>query len=729
MSQALQVQFMKAVALHQQGKLAEAKVIYESILKSYPKHADTLHLLGVIEAQLGAFDKAYHLIEQAIKILPTNPNYYFDFGNVQLALRQNESALQSYEQAVILSPEYTDAHFNLAMVQQGLSNLEGALKSLDAVIRLAPNHVDAIFQRAITSYFLGKYSQALSDFSLFLTHRPDHAEAHHQRANTLISLHRINEAIEGYRSAISFNSNHVDAHNNLGCALQEAYCFDQALVYHEAAIRIMPSAVSSYFNAGTALLRLNRYEEAIARFGEALELDPQYDFLFGNCLYLKMKVCDWSNYQSNMQLLLEKVNRGEKAISAFAFLALVDSALLQQKVAKVWISAKHPENNSLGRSPKVNGHRKIRIGYFSADFHNHATAWLMAELFERHDKDRFELFAFSFGRNKQDEMRQRIAVAFDQFFDVRNKSDLEVAQLSRSWGIDIAIDLKGFTEDARTGIFAHRAAPIQVNYLGYPGTMGASYIDYIIADRTLIPEASQRYYSEKVVYLRGSYQVNDCHRKISDRIFTKAEVGLPESGFVFCCFNNNYKITPDVFDSWVRILKAVPSSVLWLFEDNPIAAANLRKEAQQRGLDPNRLVFAKRMALAEHLARHRLADLFLDTLPCNAHTTASDALWVGLPVLTRVGEPLAARVAASLLNAIQLPELITQTEAEYEALAIDLATHPDKLSAIKDKLQQNRLATPLFDTQRYTTNLEAVYSEMYERYRADLPPEHLVTQD
>jgi predicted O-linked N-acetylglucosamine transferase (SPINDLY family) len=349
----------------------------------------------------------------------------------------------------------------------------------------------------------------------------------------------------------------------------------------------------------------------------------------------------------------------------------------------------------------------------------------MAELFELHDKSKFELIGFSFGPIANDEMRQRLAKSFDQFIEVGKKSDVEIAKLSRDLNIDIAIDLKGFTQDSRTGIFAYRAAPIQVNYLGYPGTMGADYIDYIIADKTLIPLETQSYYSEKVAYLPDSYQVNDRKRSISGQQFTREELSLPENGFIFCCFNNNFKILPTTFASWMRILKAVEGSALWLFQDNHWVVDNLKKEASNHGIDASRLVFAERMPLSEHLARHCQADLFLDTFPCNAHTTTSDALWAGLPVLTLMGSSFASRVAASLLNAIGMPELITNAQEEYEALAIELAMNPKKLAEIKLKLAKNRLTTPLFDTPLFTKNLESAYIKMYERYQNDLVPEHI----
>jgi predicted O-linked N-acetylglucosamine transferase (SPINDLY family) len=404
---------------------------------------------------------------------------------------------------------------------------------------------------------------------------------------------------------------------------------------------------------------------------------------------------------------------------------LSDDALLHKKSSKIYIQSKYPFNPVLEPILRRPQSQKIRVGYYSADFHNHATGCLMAELFELHDKSQFELVGFSFGPITNDEMRQRLEKSFDQFIEVGNRSDIEIAQLSRDLNIDIAVDLKGFTQDARTGIFSHRAAPIQVNYLGYPGTLGADYMDYIIADKTLIPPELQSCYSEKVVYLPNSYQVNDRKRLISERQFTRQELGLPEHGFIFCCFNNNYKILPATFEGWMRILKAVEGSVLWLLQDNAWATENLKKEAEKQGIALDRLVFAERLPLSEHLARHRLADLFLDTFPYNAHTTTSDALWSGLPVLTKMGKSFASRVAASLLNAVGLSELITSTQEEYEALAIELAMNSKKLETIKLKLANNRLTAPLFDTPLFTKNLESAYIKMYERYQNDLKPDHL----
>jgi protein O-GlcNAc transferase len=491
--------------------------------------------------------------------------------------------------------------------------------------------------------------------------------------------------------------------------------------HYDQAIKLKPDFAEVYNNKGNIFKDLKRYEEALYHYDQAIKLKPDFEYLFGMSLHMKMFMCDWQDFKVNVKNLSLQINENKKSSFCYSLLALTDSPSIQRKSSEIWINDKHPFNSLFGPILKSRQRDKIKIGYYSPDFREHPVAHLLTELLELHDKNQFELFGFYFGPPDSSKMHKRVSSAFNQFIDVGLKSDKDIALMSREIGIDIAVDLTGFTESARTDIFSYRAAPIQVNYLGYPGTTGAEYIDYIIADPIIIPTESQQYYSEKVVYLPNSYQVNDRQRSITDKVFTKDELGLPKDSFVFCCFNNNYKITPNTFDGWVRILKVVKGSVLWLLEDNPIAVLNLRKEAQVRGLDPNRLVFAKRTNPPEHLARHRAADLFIDTLPYNAHTTASDALWAGLPVLTCTGESFASRVAASLLNAIELPELITTTQKQYEARAIELATNPEKLKNIKNKLERNRLTTALFDTPRFTKHIEAAYKQMYERYQDGLP--------
>ena len=434
--------------------------------------------------------------------------------------------------------------------------------------------------------------------------------------------------------------------------------------------------------------------------------------------------CDWTHYERNINEIFHLVNQGRMGAEPFGFQGIASSEELLKKCAEIYSNDQFPALNNFPEFSQ-NKHHKIRIAYLCGEFRNQATSILMTRVWELHDKSKVEIFAFDNGWDDYSEYRQRINKAFTKIFDISKTSDLNVVKLIQDNEIDILVNLNGFFGEARQRVFSFKPAPIQVNYLGFPGTIGAKYMDYIIADKVVIPEESKIHYVEKIAYLPNSYQANDDQRKISDRQFSRAQLGLPEDAFVFACFNNNYKITPLIFDSWMRILSQVGGSVLWLLADNPIAKENLIKEAAARRIDPSRLIFAERLPIAEHLARHDLAGLFLDTAPYNAHTTCSDALWAGLPVLTLMGHTFPGRVAASLLSAVGLSQLITNTQGEYEALAIELAMNPMKLAEIKWKLVDNRLTAPLFDASRFTKNLEAVYIKMYERYQADFQPEDI----
>lgn len=570
----------------------------------------------------------------------------------------------------------------------------------------------------------GRVAEAEALLEELLRKYPDHTVALNELGILALKRGQVERAGTLFEASLKNDSKQPLILFNLGIVsrllnrTKEALsCFDQAIVLN-------PDFVDAYHHRGNILQSLNFLAEALLSYEKAFSLEPNCDFLRGALLNTKMKICDWTDFYDSKRAIEDLVLKSIPVVTPFDLLAVSDSLIVHRATAKI-AARRYPENGSLGPIPDYTVKDKICIGYYSADFHNHATSYLMAELFELHDRNRFKIIAFSFGPVSNDEMQQRVSASFDKFFDVSHMSDLEVAKFSRTLKVDIAVDLKGYTMGCRTGIFSYRAAPIQVNYLGYPGTMGLDYIDYIIADRTLIPTESQPHYSEKIVYLPNSYQVNDTKRKISERQFSREELGLPPHGFVFCCFNNNHKITPDVFDCWMRILHQVSGSVLWILEDNPMAADNLRKEAESRDLRADRIVFAKRMPLPDHLARHRLADLFLDTLPYNAHTTASDALWAGLPVLTCMGETFASRVAASLLNAIHLPELITTSLNEFESLAVALALDKEKMPIIKQKLEVNRLTTPLFDAKFFTTHIELSYKIMCESIHEGLDPNHI----
>jgi predicted O-linked N-acetylglucosamine transferase (SPINDLY family) len=472
------------------------------------------------------------------------------------------------------------------------------------------------------------------------------------------------------------------------------------------------------------MTKLHRYEDAIMHYDKALSLKPDIDWIFGDLIYTKLQICCWRDLSISVDILSKNIMAGEKVTSPFSLKALNDDALLHKKASEIYAQSKYPLNTALGPAPIYPRRQKIRIGYFSADFRNHPVAYLLAQFFEIHDKSKFEIYAFSLVA-ASDEMQGRLVNAFDHFINVEDQSDIQIAQLARSFGIDVAIDLAGYTNDARTNIFAYRAAPIQVNWLGYPGTLGANYFDYIITDKILIPELHKTFYTEKAVYLPDTYMVDDFNRVASSRVFTRKECGLPENAFVFCCFNNSYKFNPQVLDCWSRILQHVENSILWISENSAIFKANLTIEFNSRGIDPRRIIFAQRLeSMADHLSRFTLADLFLDTHPYNAHTTAVDSLKAGVSVITLMGQSFASRVAASLLNAVGLPELIVNTQDEYEALAIELATNPKKLADVKLKLANNRLSAPLFDTPLFTKNLEAAYNQMYERHQSGLEPAH-----
>ena len=711
------------------GKLEKTHEILSKGINLYPTD-DTIYLnFGNLHQENKNWQMSLDSYEKAIEIKPDNADAYNNRGNALIELKRVEEAIASYDRAIEIKPDYADAFNNRGNALIELKRVEEAIASCERAIEIKPDYADAYYNRGNALIVLNRVEEAIASYDRATEIKLDYADAYNNRGNALIVLNRVEEAIASYDRAIEIKPDYAEAYNNRGAALQELKRYDEAFKNYDKAIALKSDYAEAYNNRGVSLQELKRYDEALKNYNRAIAIKSDYEYLFGKILHIKMFMCDWQNFEADLESLSLRINEDQKSILSFPVLALIDSLAVLHKTSAIWIKDKHPIKPLIGSTSKNVRKNKIRIGYYSADFHDHATAHLMTELFELHDKNNFELIAFSFGPDTKDEMRQRLAKAFEQFIDVRFKSDKDIALMSRDMGIDVAVDLKGCTKDHRMDIFSYRAAPIQVNYIGFPGTMAAEYIDYIIADPTLIPIESQQHYSEKVVYLPNSYQVNDRQRAISEKIFTKEELGLPNDSFTFCCFNNNYKITPHTFDGWVRILKAVEGSVLWLFEDNPTAVINLRNEAQTKGIDPNRLVFAKRMKLPEHLARHKAADLFIDTLPYNAHTTASDALWAGLPVLTCMGESFASRVAASLLNAIELPELIATTQEQYEATAIELATNPEKLKAIKDKLEKNRLTTALFDTPRFTKHIEAAYTQMYERNLSDLPPDHIYIED
>jgi protein O-GlcNAc transferase len=690
-----QLNFMlqQAIQAFQNNHLERADSILKKVLQADSKNLAALHILGLIKASQGKFKEAIELLTKAVRINPNEASIQYNLAKAMVDFGANQESIPHHKKAVELASNNPEAWLNYGKTLAQLKLHQEALIAFDKAIAINSNLAEAWSNKGNALHQLKQFQEAIVCFDKALNLKPDFAEAWINYGSAL-------EQIKQYQEAIN--------------------CFDKAL-------NLKPNLAEAWSNKGGSLLKFKQHPEAIKCFETALNLKPEVEWGYGSLVNLKMRICAWDNFPENLEMLCNMVQSNSKVSHPFNMLSLIDNGALHQKTAEIYSNALYPINPTLGVIPKIPRHEKIRIGYFSADFRHHAVSILTAELFELHDKNKFELTAFSFGPDDQSLMRARLTKAFDKFIDVSSMSEMEIAKLARELEIDIAVDLGGFTLDCRTGIFAYRAAPIQISYIGYLGTMGAKYMDYLLAEQTIIPEDSRQFYSEKIIYL-PSYQVNDSNRKIADKVFTREELGLAKKSFVFACFNNSYKILPAVFDSWMRILKAVENSVLFLYAENEWTQSNLINEAQKRGIESERIVFGKYLPADENLARYKACDLFLDTTPYNAGTTASDALWVGLPVLTLMGKSFASRVAASLLNAIDLPELITSTLDSYESKAIELAHNPQKLEAIKRKLSQNRGSARLFDTPKFTKNIELAYTKMYERYQADLAPDHIIIE-
>ena len=698
--------------------------VLDNAIRLSPEIPEAWSNKGIALNNLNRYQESVDAYDEAIAL---NPKFHEVWANKSMPLiklQRFAEASAACDEALRLKPDYAEGYYNRANIFYELKRYDEAIAHYDKALALKPDYAEAYSNKGATLYELKRYGEAIAHYDKALSLKPDHAEGWSDKGNALGELKSYDEAIAHYDKALSIKPDYAEAHSNKGATLHELKRYGEAITHYDKALSIRPDYAEGWSNKGNALAELKNYEAAIACFDKALSFKSDIAWVHGYLLHMKMKICDWSDYTNSLKNITNLIILNERVIHPFQFLSLVDDASLHKKCSEIYAQDRYPVSTDLGLIPKLSKHSKIRIAYFSADFNEHAVSILIAELFELHDKNRFEIICFSFGVDDKGPMRLRVSQACNQFIDVSNMADKAVAILARDMGIDIAVDLGGFTANTRTGIFAYRAAPIQVSYVGYLGTMGIDYIDYLLSDSTIIPKGSEKFYWEKIVHL-PSYQVNDRKRVISDKIFTRQELGLPEKGFVFCCFNNNYKILPATFDGWMRILKAVEGSVLFLYADNSSVQANLKREAEATGVDSERLVFGERIPGDEYLARYRACDLFLDTTPYNAGVTASDALWVGLPLLTLVGESFASRMAASLLNAIGLPELVTTSQSAYEALAVELATNPQKLAGIREKLSNNRLTTPLFDAPLFTKNIENAYVKMHERYQADLQADHL----
>jgi predicted O-linked N-acetylglucosamine transferase (SPINDLY family) len=638
-------------------------------------------------------------------------------------LRQDKIAQAEslYAQVLKYKPDSFEAVHMLGFIRLKQGQAEEALAFLDRALAINPDSPAGLMYRGIAARRLNRPEEALASFDRALVLQPDSPHLHNNRGNALQSLERLNDALASYDRALALRPDYVDALNNRGALLTKLRRFVDAVADFDRVIALKPDFADAFHNRGNALETLKRYPEAADSFARALTLKPDHPFALADLANAAAHICDWERRAELGAALARDVREGRSTVNPFVFVAFNDDPALQRECAEAYVRQTLPMGEQRWTGA-VRRHDRIRLAYVSPDFRLHAISFLTAGLFEHHDRSRFEVAAISLGPNDGSELRARLIAAFDQFHDVQNKSDGEVAALVRELDVDIAIDLGGFTRNSRPGIFARRPAPIQVNYLGHPGPMGGSFLDYVIADRIVLPFDQQPFYNERIVHLPDSYQVNDAKRDIAEHVPTRGEAGLPQDGFVFCCFNNTYKFTPAMFDVWMRLLHAVEGSVLWLFRENEAVQRNLTREAQLRGIDPSRLVFRGAIAYRDYLAGYRLADLFLDTLPYSAHATASDALWAGLPLVTMQGKAFAGRVAASLLHAVGVPELVTHSLPDYEELALRLARDPGLLRGLRTRLAAHRTTHPLFDTERFARHIEAAYVTMWETWQRGAEP-------
>lgn len=747
----------QAWGLHQQGQLAQAETLYRDVLKMQPDNSDALHFLGVLESQRGRREAGLALVDRAVAVNPRNIAAFYNRGGILRDMARLEDALRSYDRAIALKPDHFGALNNRGAVLHDLKRYGEAVASYDRAIAVKPDDADVYCNRGNTLIELGRFEDALQGFERARALMPGSAAAHFGRGNALAGLNRLSDALEGYDRALSITPSNASILNNRGNVLARMSRHDEAVESFNRAIVADPRYAEAYKTRGDVLVHLKRPAEALASYDQALGARPDYaEALYGRAhalselkrdeeaiatyrhllrakpdhaygagmlLHAKGAACDWQDHDALVSQIVQGVRDGRQVATPLAFLAVSESEADNAQCSRILMGDKFkPASSPLWRGERY-GHDRIRLVYLSADFGAHAVATQIAGVFERHDRTRFETVAMPYGSNDGSAMRTRLERAFERFLDVQSQSDAEIAAQIRAMEADIVVDLTGLTGRSRPGILALRPSGLQVQYLGFAGSLGADYVDYVLADRIVIPEHNQRHYAEKVVYLPNSYMPTDSARRIAAQP-SRVEAGLPERGFVFCAFNNTYKFSPEIFDIWMRLLLAVEDSVLWLPSVNDAARRNLIREAEARGVAAPRLIFAPYAASgADHLARLSVADLFLDTRPYNAHSSATDALWAGVPVLTHPSGTFAGRVGASLLQACGLDELIAESAASYEAIALRLARDESAHAELRAKLRRNLQTCPLFDTAGFTRHLEAAYSMIWENHQRGLEPQ------
>ena len=717
--------FKEAFNFYQKREFLECEKICIKILNETPNNFEVINLYAVLLFQKKNYKEAITFFNKAIKINPGRPDLY---NNLSIALFQEKKykeAIISWDNAIKIKPDYAEAFFNKGNVYSIIKDYKNSIKNFEEAIKIKKNYKEAFSNLGNVYVEMKDYERALEKFNLSTQISPINPIEYNNIGNIYFELKNFKKALENFDKALSVDTNFALSYYNKAKTYKEINQNEKAVTNYEKAISLNKNFSEAYKNLGNVYLDLKILDKSIYNHQQAININPNISFLEGTILQSKCGICDWENFSENKSLLKKNILSGKKSSNPFSTLLIYDSPHLHKKSSKIFFESEYNKNSFKEIIKELPSNKKVHIGYYSSDFHNHATMYLMANLFELHDKSKFQIYAFSFGQDDNSEIRNRVSKTFDKFLDVRLKTDEQIVEMSRELKIDIAVDLKGFTLNNRFGIFVKRCAPLQISYLGYPGTLASDSIDYLVADKTLIPDENKKFYSEKIIYMPNTYQVNDSTLKVSEKKFERKDLGLPEKGIVFCSFNQSYKILPDMFKIWTQIIKKVENSVLWLMTDNEITEKNLKNEFIKNDIKENRLIFASRMHHREHLSRLKLADIFLDTFPYNAHTTASDALRVGIPVVTLKGQSFASRVASSLLNCLDLNELTTDNENEYQKVAIKLAENNSLLQEIKRKINSNISTKPLFDTKLFTQHLEKAYLTVIQRLKKNKSLDHI----
>jgi protein O-GlcNAc transferase len=713
------------VALYNQGQLSAVVEQSQALIEQYPDAFIVWNLLGAAKQGLGRMDEAIVAYKRALILKPDFAEAYNNMGVILREQGKLDEAIAAYDRALSIKPDFAEAYNNMGVTLQEQGKLDEAIAAYNKALILKPDYADTYNNIGATLREQGRLGEAIAAYDRALSIKPGYVDAYNNMGNALKDQGKLEEAIAAYNKALILKPSNAEAYNNMGVTLQEQGKLDEAIAAYNKALILRPDYAKAYNNMGVTLQEQGKLDEAIAAYDRALSIKPDYADARSERLFQLGHICDWSAIEADRSYVAELGIIGA-SVAPFCFLPLEDAPERHRLRSELYAKETYTQRPLPAIAKPSRKPERLRIGYFSGDFRNHAMMHCMAQIFAVHDKSNFEIFAYSYGPDTQDKMRKKLMSDVDAFHDVREMSDVQIVDLARAENLSIAVDLQGYTKDTKTALFAYGLAPVQISYLGYPGTLGADFTDYIVSDPVVIPEEKRQCYSEHIFYLPYTYFPTDNTRAISKNIITREDMGLPNEGFVFCCFNNNYKISQKEFDIWMRLLGRVEDSVLWLLKSNKWAEQNLKREAEARGISAERLIFAEKVTQDEHLARQKLADLFLDTFNYNAHTTTSDALWAGLPVVTKLGEGFAARVAASLLTAIGLPELITESEEAYEALALALATDTNELAKIKSKLEANRLTQPLFDSEMYTRHLETGYQMAYDRYFNGQSPDTII---